>query len=462
MQWDQLFVTSRSGSNAHAASTINVDALRTSFIKDYDRIIFSAAFRRLQNKTQVFPLPGTVFVHNRLTHSLEVASVGRSLGKMVGARIATQSDDPVFQDFYKNELANVIAAACLAHDIGNPPFGHSGEDAIRHYFSHLSGRHLAIFERELSKAEQLDFLRYEGNSNALRVLTHAFNEEQSSYNLTLTTLASFLKYPTDAVNGFDKKTGTISSKKSGYFQSEKALFEQIVQTFQLPEVAPQVYGRHPFVYLTEAADDICYRIIDIEDALRLGIVSFDEMCNLFLPFFDDLDGYYARNGVEEGIKKINDTNQKSQYLRARWIGLMIAQVTACFMENEQALLSGTLNDGLLEHLPERFTTLLDEITAFSVKKIYNHKQVVEIEIAGFNVIGALLDCFVTALLDIESYKSKKVLQLIGSQYKIDHDHQSLYQNLLSIVDFITGMTDNYAVDLYKKIEGIEIAGLPHS
>lgn len=462
MKWDQLFVTSRSGSNAHAAASLNVDALRTSFIKDYDRIIFSAAFRRLQNKTQVFPLPGTVFVHNRLTHSLEVASVGRSLGKMIGARIATQSNDPVFQDFYKNELANVIAAACLAHDIGNPPFGHSGEDAIRHYFSHLSGRHLAIFERELSKAEQLDFLRYEGNSNALRVLTHAFNEEQSSYNLTLTTLASFLKYPTDAVNGFDKKTGTISSKKSGYFQSEKPLFDKIAATFQLPEIAPNVYGRHPFVYLTEAADDICYRIIDIEDALRLGIVSFDEMCKLFLPFFDDLEDYNARVSVEAGIQKINDTNQKSQYLRARWIGLMIAQVTECFMLHEQALLAGTLNDGLLEHLPERFTTLLEHITAFSVKKIYNHKQVVEIEIAGFNVIGALLDCFVTALLDIDSYKSKKVLQLIGSQYKIDHDNQTLYQNLLSIVDFITGMTDNYAVDLYKKIEGIEIAGLPHS
>lgn len=462
MNWNRLFVTKRSENKEWSAQTINLDKLRTSFIKDYDRLIFSAAFRRLQNKTQVFPLPGTVFVHNRLTHSLEVASVGRSLGKMVGVQIASQSSDVAFQDFYKNELSNVIAAACLAHDIGNPPFGHSGEDAIRHYFSHLTGHHKAKFEAELSLAERLDFLKYEGNANALRVLTHAFNELQSSYNLTLTTLASFIKYPTDAIHGFNKDSGHIASKKSGYFQSEKSLFEAIVRTFNLPEILPNVFARHPFVYLTEAADDICYRIIDIEDAHRLGIVSFEEMKSLFLPFFEPGAGYNSRFSVENGLDKIKDSNQKSQYLRARWIGLMIAMVTDCFMANQATLLAGTFNEGLLEKLPSEIVELLNKISQFSVERIYNHKQVVEIEIAGFNVIGALLDCFVTALLDFDSYKSKKVLQLIGPQYTISIPSQSLYQNLMSIVDFITGMTDNYAVDLYKKIEGIEIAGLPNS
>lgn len=461
MKWENLYATTRIddvGPKVH-----NPDKLRTSFIRDYDRLIFSAAFRRLQNKTQVFPLPGVVFVHNRLTHSLEVASVGRSLGKAIGLRLTEKYSETStdFKDFYNNELGNVIASACLAHDIGNPPFGHSGEDAIRNYFINLKGDVRRILQQELSTIQLADFENFEGNSNALRVLTHPFNEKKSSYNLTLTTLAAIIKYPCNALEGFNKKTGLISTKKSGYFEAEKATFQRIAQLFELPKIDgyQSVYARHPFVFLTEAADDICYRIIDIEDAHRLGIVSLQEMMDLFLPFFQNETGYNAADKVLEQFQDINDTNQKAQYLRARWIGLMIQYAAVTFIDNEEAILQGTLNDGLMEKLPPHFTALLERITAFSVERIYNNKHVVEIELAGYNVIGTLLETFVEAIVYPQQFKSKRLLHLIGSQYNIDFEHQTLYQNILSIVDCVSGMTDIYAMDLYRKIKGIDITSL---
>ena len=280
MNWASLYSSRRTGDGERKNN--NQDVVRNSFQRDYDRIIFSSAFRRLQNKTQVFPLPGAIFVHNRLTHSLEVASVGRSLGKAVGEMIAEQhaGEGEGFKEFYRHELASVIASACLAHDIGNPPFGHSGEDAIRSFFTSLDKDTRKIIEDALTENQVKDFELFEGNSNALRTLTHSFNEpEEGGYKLTYTTLAALVKYPCASVSGFDKKSGLIATKKSGFFDSEAGIYQQIAETLGIPakEGMTQVYARHPLVYLTEAADDICYRVIDLEDAHRLHIVITGEI-----------------------------------------------------------------------------------------------------------------------------------------------------------------------------------------
>jgi dGTPase len=456
MDWQRLYSPVRTGGGPRRAG--DGGEVRTSFLRDYDRVIFSSAFRRLQNKTQVFPLPGPVFVHNRLTHSLEVASVGRSLGKAVGDVLAERYPalGDGFREFYKYELPSVIAAACLAHDIGNPPFGHSGEDAIRNFFRELEGEGKARFMAELSPNQQQDFLRFEGNANAFRTLTHAFNEPSpGGFRLTYVTLASIVKYPSDSLNGFNKER--LVTKKSGFFDSEIGTYVAIAEELGIPRLSPDanVYARHPFVFLVEAADDICYRIIDFEDAHRLGIISIDTIRELFLAFFDEEEGYDARDRVEKVLNEINDDNQKVQFLRAKLINLLIFRVRDIFMAREEELLEGRLSKALIDYLPARERELIRRIDAFSVEHIYNHRSVVEIEIAGYNVIGGMLREFFGVLLQPGSIKSQKLKQLISKQFVITGQQDSLYADIQSVVDFIAGMTDLYAVDLYRKIAGID-------
>ncbi len=461
MNWQQLF-DNRRLSHFRKEEIQSTSPERNAFQRDFDRIVFSSAFRRLQNKTQVFPLPGAVFIHNRLTHSLEVASVGRSLGKMVGEKIAEKYNaDEEFTEFYKYDLANVIAAACLAHDIGNPPFGHYGEYAIRNFFKSLQGAQRQKFETELSLNQQRDFEYFEGNSNTFRLLSQAQSHSTSTFDLTITTLAAIVKYPCDAVSGFNKNTVNIATKKSGWFDAEKESYQLIAKKLGIPATSEHatVYTRHPYVFLTEAADDICYRVIDMEDAHRLGIVSIEKICDMFLPFFKSNSKYFSLDKIERKLKTIEDDNQKMQYLRAVWIGNMTNQMADIFMENETALLEGMVQKSLLELLPEEQLKLLHEINHFSVKYIYNYKPVVEIEIAGFKVLDELLKLFVSAVMQPSELKSKKLFLLIPKQFKVGEDGNSLYDNLMGITDFISGMTDLYAVDLYKKMKGIEIAKL---
>lgn len=459
MNWQGLYSERRTGDKEDKKA--NTDTVRTSFLRDYDRIIFSSAFRRLQNKTQVFPLPGAVFVHNRLTHSLEVASVGRSLGKSVGDVIAAkykhESED--FAEFYKYDLASVIAAACLAHDIGNPPFGHSGEDAIRTYFKELDGEMKTMIHERLSPNQLMDFEKFEGNSNALRILTNRFNEkEEGGYRLTYTTLASIVKYPCSSTAGF-RSGGPISTKKSGFFDSETSTYQSIAQTLGIPalEGYGDVYARHPFVYLTEAADDICYRVIDLEDAHRLGITSYEKITELFFPFFEQKEeGKMDLDYLRRKLDNIVDANQKVQYIRAVWIGLMTSKLAKAFLDNEPAVLNGSLNTDLMKCLSGEDYALIKNINEYSVKHIYNYRSVVEIELAGYNVIGGLLKEFIYAVLYPTKSKSRKLIELVSSQFPITQQREHLYSDIQSVVDFISGMTDLYAIDLYRKITGIAI------
>lgn len=428
-------------------------------------------------------MPGPVFVHNRLTHSLEVASVGRSLGKAVGDALAERyaggvrnvmteenamaggnagaGSEAEFREFYKYELPSVIAAGCLAHDIGNPPFGHSGEDAIRNFFRELleEGRGLEgeggrRFREELTPNQQRDFLYFEGNANAFRTLTHHFNEAPGGFRLTYATLASIVKYPSDSLNGFNKQQ--LATKKSGFFDSEVGTYQMIAEELGIPRLDPEkhIYARHPFVYLVEAADDICYRIIDFEDAHRLNIISIDTIKDLFLSFFDEEKGYDARERVEKVFHEINDDNQKVQFLRAKLINLLIYRVRDVFMEKEELLLEGKVEKSLIDYLPARELALIKKIDKYSVEHIYNHRSVVEIEIAGYNVIGGMLKEFFGAVLNPRNAKSEKLMQLISKQFIIKGEAGSLYSDIQSVVDFIAGMTDLYAVDLYRKITGM--------
>jgi dGTPase len=462
MNWESLYSAQRSGDRLRSGN--NPDAARTSYIRDYDRIIFSSAFRRLQNKTQVFPLPGAVFVHNRLTHSLEVASVGRSLGKAVGDALAERhfpDGNTAGSSFYRHELQSVVSAACLAHDIGNPPFGHSGEDSIRTYFRELQGETKTRLEDALSPNQLADFTRFEGNANAFRILTHPYNETESGgYKLTLATLASIVKYPCISKDGFDKKSGLIATKKSGFFDSERGTFEQLAQTLGLPRLPgfDCVYARHPFVYLVEAADDICYRVIDLEDAHRLGILSLQEYRDLFLPFFEaETNRYDSIAYLEEKLAGIVDENQQVQFIRAKWIGLMTGKLRQAFLDREASLLAGTLELALLDCLSGHDQELLKRVNDASVQRVYRYKPVLEIEVAGYHVIGGLLREFVQAVLQPKHSRSDKLLKLIPRQFVVNEE--SLYSDLQSVVDFIAGMTDLYAIDLYRKITGINIPEL---
>ncbi len=446
MDWQTLYSNKRLGSqNTHAREEIRGD-----YMRDYDRVIFSSQFRRLQNKTQVFPLPGAFFVHNRLTHSLEVASVGRSLGKAVGELLATKHKDkftPNANDFYRFELSDVIQTACLSHDIGNPPFGHFGEEAIRTFFGDFFAKNeVSVAIKENQKQ---DLIKFEGNANAFRILTTLFQE--AGLKLTYTTLVSIIKYPTDSISGFNKKS--LRTKKSGFFDSEITHYQEIVKELGIKKLddSKNIYARHPFVFLVEAADDICYRIIDLEDAFKLHVISFQEAQDLLLPLFINDPSYLY---ITQKLETIADESQKLSLLRAMLVNNLTQKCTQVFLENEEALLSGTLNKSLIDLIDEPSIAQLKRIDELSFQKIYNHPSVVEKELAGYHVIYGLLEDFVGALTQPDLAKSQKVLRLIPNQFRISTGN-SLYQNLLSIVDFISGMTDVYAMDLFRKLRGIQ-------
>jgi dGTPase len=444
MNWNQLLSTKRLGQEQYIT---DIKHSRTQFQRDYDRIIFSSPFRRMQNKTQVFPLPGSIFVHNRLTHSLEVASVGRSLGSMFVERAEKENTEIGNSLFY--EIGSVVSAACLAHDMGNPPFGHSGEDAIAQFFRKNSN---AAFRNELTEAQWRDFTQFDGNANAFRLLSHQFNgRRDGGFALTYTTLASIVKYPYESM--------LTTKPKYGFFQSEKEIFNRIANELGLLQVsaAPSKYVRHPLVFLVEAADDICYQLMDLEDAHKLRIHSFEQTCAMFMDFFDPENEQKQIDRIKQTLEMVSDRNEQIAYLRATVIGKLVKQCIDVFWEKQEAILSGEFQAPLIDHVQPASLAAIKRIKTESFRNIYNDRSVIEIEISGYQIIGTLLEVFVDAILEPQKGISKKMLMLIPDQYR--GELQSTYQKIQSVVDFVSGMTDLYALDLYRKIKGINIPGV---
>lgn len=443
MDWDTLLSARRM--HTDNASVDDQSFARSEFQRDYDRIIFSSPFRRLQNKTQVFPLPGSVFVHNRLTHSLEVASVGRSLGNIL-AKNLQESGEASGEKVLG--IGSIVSAACLAHDMGNPSFGHSGEKAISRYFTEGKG---AALQTQMTPAQWADLTNFEGNANAFRILTHRFKGKGASgFALTYSTLASIVKYPCESIVAGDKTR--VHTKKYGYFDSEKTTYATIAKQLGIVQQSqnPMVFVRHPLVYLVEAADDICYNIIDLEDAHRLSILSHETVSGLLMELFEGAE----KLSIETNLAEIEDWNDRIAYLRAKAIHKLIMASSDVFWQNRQAILDGTYNSSLTDNMPEPFNTALSRIQKLSVDKIYNNHTVVEIEVAGYQVIGGLLDEFVPAVLDSTSHYHKKLLALMPSQFHATQE--GVYAKVQSVVDFIAGMTDLYAIEMYRKIKGIAI------
>lgn len=411
---------------------------RSEFQRDYDRLIFSTPFRRLQNKTQVFPLPGSVFVHNRLTHSLEVSCVGRSLGNDVAHAILQRQ--PELQDSFLPEIGSIVSAACLAHDLGNPPFGHSGERSISTYFSEGNGARL---ESELLAAQWRDFIHFEGNANAFRLLTHQFEgRRKGGFAMTYSTLASIVKYP---------YSSSLAGKKGkfGFFTSEEEGFRLIADQLGLKKLSdsPLKYARHPLVYLVEAADDICYQVMDLEDAHKLKIITTEETIGLFISYFDD-----ARQAkIYETFKRVSDTNEQIAYLRSSVIGLLIRECTQVFLDHEEQILQGAFEGALIEHICLRAQAAYRRCEEVSVRKVYRSRDVVDIELTGFHVISTLLDLMVHAVRSPGKAYSRLLIDRMSDQYHVHSPH--LYEKIQAVLDYISGMTDVYALDLYRKIKG---------
>lgn len=443
-----IFTNQRTGN--HVQNIVS----RTDFQRDFDRIIFSSAFRRLQNKTQVFPLPGSVFVHNRLTHSLEVSSVGRSLGSLAGEFIVQNFENELTEDsknFYLYNLNNVIAAACLCHDIGNPAFGHSGEDAIASFFE----KNESELKPKFTENEWADLVNFEGNANAIRILTHKqTGKDEGGTQLTYTTLASIAKYPCEAIA---KKKGHVNRKKFGFFQSEKQTFLNIANATKMmvESEEPSIFKRHPFVWLVEAADDICYNIIDMEDAHRLGIISTADCENLFMDLIQSVNEKDAKRSAEK-LLLFSNKNERISYLRAKVINALINKSTELYQQHFSEIIDGTLNKALLDIFKSESESF-QEVERFSIEKIYGHRSVVEIENAGYNVMYELLNHFIPPIIREKSERKgfeKKALQLIPSQFI--YEDGTVYEKVLGVLDFVSGMTDNFATDLYRKIKGIDI------
>ncbi len=459
MTWNNCFSSKRYGIDKASKD------IRSDFERDWDRIIFSSPFRRLQNKTQVFPLPEEIFVHNRLTHSLEVASVGRSLGGLIGEKIATLPDvekDPEAVTFYTSDLKYVIAAACLAHDMGNPAFGHSGEEAISKYFKKRdrSARpEDTAFKQLFSPAEWKDLITFEGNANALRILTMKQNGRmKGGFRLTYSTLGSIIKYPCESLASLK---GVLHRKKYGYFKIDEDVFLEITGELNMirnENAGPDtVYERHPFVFLVEAADDICYNIIDFEDAHRLGILSYDTVREQFLSIIA-ADPTARMDSVERVADDLSgDPNESIAYLRAKSIGTLIYKCTGVFWDHREAILAGNFDKSLIDAIPG-LEAPLKTIADISRQKIYNARKVVELEIAGFRIMSGLVEDFVTAALttaDLREKEHQKILELLPRQYVFD-EAGSPYTKVMHILDFISGMTDVYALKLYRKLRGIEM------
>lgn len=445
MNWSKLLSEHRLGKKSLSERRPG----RSPFNIDYDRIIFSSAFRRLQDKTQVHPLSNNDYIRRRLTHSLEVASIARSIGNLVGSKLCEKHR---LNHVHESDIGTIVSAAALAHDIGNPPFGHSGEDAIRYWFD--TSKCAAKIAPSLNEKEKADIHRYEGNAQGFRMLTQLqMPDNYGGMQLTCATLGAFMKYPLESVvEGVARNAAT---KKFGIFQSEIALFSEVAEKCGLEARSKQgkCWSRHPLVYIVEAADDITYRIVDFEDGYRLGLISYEEVSE---PLIEILGNHFN----PEILNSITDDKNKVDYLRASTLGYLVQEVSECFMQNDDVMLEGDLDDDIMHLIPSY--NILKEITDISVSRIYADRRATEIEAAGFEVTSGLLDIFVSAIYEEMcagqvSAKSKMILKLIPKQFRVLNPNLAeAYPVLMKILDYVSGMTDSYAVNTYKKLKGIAL------
>ena len=442
MEWKQLISNKRFGQE-HKHAERHDD--RSEFKRDYDRLIFSSAFRRLQNKTQVFPLPGSIFVHNRLTHSLEVASVGMSIGNDISRHVIQKR--PELKDTLVEEIGTIVSAACLAHDLGNPPFGHSGEKAIQTFFSEGPGQKIKSM---VSSEFWDDITHFEGNANAFRILTHRFKgRRQGGFVMTYSMLVSIVKYPfASCLAGDHGKFGFFASDADSY----RKIADELGILCKSAPGEPLKYARHPLVYMVEAADDICYEIMDIEDSHKLKILSFAETEHLLLSFFDeDIQQKIRQRIIDE---ELTDENEKVVYMRASVIGKLENECVAAFLAHEEEILAGTFEGSLIDHISERQKKAYKECEKISYSKIYQSKPVLDIELSGYKIMATLMEVFIEAAVNPSRFYSKQLLRRVSSQYDIENEN--LEERIMAVIDYISGMTDIYALDIYQKINGISL------
>ncbi|MEQ9468888.1 MAG: deoxyguanosinetriphosphate triphosphohydrolase [Ekhidna sp.] len=441
MNWHQLLSHKRPGET----KTVAHDQTRSRFEQDFDRIIFSHPFRKLQDKTQVFPLPEDDFVHTRLTHSLEVSVVGRSLAKNAGDYLLAKYPELGKAGFTVHDFGGIVGAACLAHDLGNPPFGHSGEDSISSFF--LTNEKGQFFKDKVSPKEWKDLTTFEGNAQGLRILNSRGN---GGLKLTYATLGAFTKYPLSS--SCEKDQERKSQKKFGYYQCNAGLFQEMADEMGLVKLGDTKWARHPLAFLVEAADDICYHIIDLEDGCRLGLVPFETVKGLLAEIIGD-------SYSEEKVQKIVSQNERLGTLRAMAIGQLIQECSDAFIENEEKMLDGSFDKDLTSLIPS--APLMEKIVKLSIDKIYRSKLVLEKEAGGYEVIDNLIEAFSTAVyakyFEKPLPKHKSVLRLLPEEYEVQlGDTESIYEALQIVIDFVSGLTDSHAVRLYKTIKGYRL------
>lgn len=446
MNWRQLLSLKKYGDKSPRFRK-DEDDTRLGFEVDYDRIIFSPAFRNLQDKTQVIPLSKTDFVHNRLTHSLEVSVVGRSLGRIVGKEVLKRHPDLVEAGYRFGDFGAIVAAAALAHDIGNPPFGHSGEKAIGAYFKNGAGTR---FKKDLTPKEYQDLTEFEGNANGFKLLTQTKNGVKDGLRLTYATLGAFTKYPKESLP--HKPSHQIADKKFGFFQSEKEIFQDVAESLGLIKTNPTAedirYKRHPLTFLVEAADDICYTLIDFEDGINLGWIEEDYALEYLIKLVQN-------NIIKENYYTLNTTRTRVGYLRALAINTLIKDAADTFIAHEEAILNGTYHQSLLGN--SRYKAQIDDIINLSVKKVYQSQQVMEKEIAGYKIIDTLLDVFTQTCERMQNGSAGQYETLITANFLADFefDTTAVYPNLIGICSEVAFLTDGKALQIYQKIRGLD-------
>lgn len=447
MNWEQLLSLKRHGDTTKRLRK-EQDETRLGFEVDYDRIIFSSAFRSLQDKTQVIPLSKTDFVHTRLTHSLEVSVVGRSLGRIAGKKILEKHPHLAEVHGYRfNDFGAIVAAAALAHDIGNPPFGHSGEKAIGEYFKNGNGQK---YKSQLSEKEYTDCVDFEGNANGFRLLTETREGVDGGLRLSYATLGAFMKYPKESLP--KKPTKHIADKKFGFFQSEKESFQEVAQELGLLQTRNGKdisFARHPLTYLVEAADDICYTIIDFEDGINLGLISEDYALEYLIKL--------VKNSIN--TNKYNALKYKEDrlsYLRALAINTLITDAIDIFVANEEAILAGTFEASLMDK--SKYAAQITDIISLSVQKIYQSQEVIEKEIAGYKIISDILDVYITALVRKKEENASNYDNLMLSTLPefYQSEELSLYQILLNTCCYVASLSDSAAVHMHNKIMGKQL------